>query len=70
MTTSAAHEAAGLSDGSSEPGAHVAGLQFLKAVHAGGRIATAEGRTWEEAGTFIARGHADWLVMMAPGAPA
>jgi uncharacterized protein (TIGR00369 family) len=37
-----------------------------KIIHAGGRIATAEGRVWDEAGTLIAHGSETCLVMTAP----
>ena len=36
-----------------------------KIVHSGGRIATAEGRVWDEAGTLIAHGTETCLVMAA-----
>lgn len=38
-----------------------------KIIHAGGRIATAEGRVWDQAGTLIAHGSETCLVMTAPG---
>jgi uncharacterized protein (TIGR00369 family) len=37
-----------------------------KIIHAGGRIATAEGRVWDEAGTLIAHGSETCMVMAAP----
>jgi uncharacterized protein (TIGR00369 family) len=37
-----------------------------KVIHAGGRIATAEGRVWDEAGTLIAHGTETCLLMTAP----
>jgi uncharacterized protein (TIGR00369 family) len=37
-----------------------------KIIHAGGRIATAEGRVWDEASTLIAHGSETCLVMTAP----
>jgi uncharacterized protein (TIGR00369 family) len=39
-----------------------------KIIHAGGRIATAEGRVWDEAGTLIAHGSETCLVMTEPAA--
>jgi uncharacterized protein (TIGR00369 family) len=36
-----------------------------KIIHAGGRIATAEGRVWDEVGTLIAHGSETCLVMTA-----
>jgi uncharacterized protein (TIGR00369 family) len=39
-----------------------------KIIHAGGRIATAEGRVWDEAGTLIAHGSETCLVTTASGA--
>ena len=36
-----------------------------KVIHAGGRIATAEGRVWDEAGTLIAHGTETCLLMTA-----
>jgi uncharacterized protein (TIGR00369 family) len=39
-----------------------------KIVHAGGRIATAEGRVWDEPGRLLAHGSETCLVMTAPGA--
>jgi uncharacterized protein (TIGR00369 family) len=39
-----------------------------KIVHPGGRIATAEGRVWDEAGTLLAHGSETCLVMTANGA--
>jgi acyl-coenzyme A thioesterase PaaI-like protein len=38
-----------------------------KIIHAGGRIATAEGRVWDEAGTLIAHGSETCMVMTVPG---
>jgi uncharacterized protein (TIGR00369 family) len=38
-----------------------------KIIHAGGRIATAEGRVWDEAGTLIAHGSETCMVMAVPG---
>ena len=40
-----------------------------KIIHAGGRIATAEGRVWDQAGTLIAHGSETCLVMAVPGTP-
>ena len=40
-----------------------------KIIHAGGRIATAEGRVWDEAGTLIAHGSETCMVMAVPGTP-
>ena len=40
-----------------------------KIIHAGGRIATAEGRVWDEARTLIAHGSETCLVMTAPASP-
>jgi uncharacterized protein (TIGR00369 family) len=37
-----------------------------KIIHAGGRIATAEGCVWDEAGTLVAHGSETCLVMTAP----
>jgi uncharacterized protein (TIGR00369 family) len=37
-----------------------------KIIHAGGRIATAEGRVWDEAGTLIAHGSETCMVMTVP----
>jgi uncharacterized protein (TIGR00369 family) len=39
-----------------------------KIIHAGGRIATAEGRVWDQAGTLIAHGSETCMVMTVPGA--
>ena len=39
-----------------------------KIIHAGGRIATAEGRVWDQAGTLIAHGSETCLMMTAPAA--
>jgi uncharacterized protein (TIGR00369 family) len=39
-----------------------------KIIHAGGRIATAEGRVWDEAGALIAHGSETCMVMTVPGA--
>ena len=39
-----------------------------KIIHSGGRIATAEGRIWDEAGTLIAHGSETCMVMAMPGA--
>jgi uncharacterized protein (TIGR00369 family) len=39
-----------------------------KIIHAGGRIATAEGRVWDQTGTLIAHGSETCLVMTVPGA--
>jgi uncharacterized protein (TIGR00369 family) len=38
-------------------------------IHAGGRIATAEGRVWDEAGTLIAHGTETCLLTTAPAMP-
>lgn len=38
-----------------------------KVIHAGNRIATAEGRVWDEAGTLIAHGSETCMVMAVPG---
>jgi uncharacterized protein (TIGR00369 family) len=40
-----------------------------KIIHAGGRIATADGRVWDQAGTLIAHGSETCLVMAMPGTP-
>jgi uncharacterized protein (TIGR00369 family) len=37
-----------------------------KIIHGGGRVATAEGRVWDQAGTLIAHGSETCLVMPAP----
>jgi uncharacterized protein (TIGR00369 family) len=39
-----------------------------KIIHAGNRVATAEGRLWDGAGTLIAHGSETCLVIAAPGA--
>ena len=36
-------------------------------VHIGGRIATAQGRVWDDAGTLIAHGSETCMVMRVPG---
>jgi uncharacterized protein (TIGR00369 family) len=41
-----------------------------KLIHAGGRVATAEGRVWDGAGTLIAHGSETCLIMAVPGTPA
>ena len=38
-----------------------------KIIHAGSRIATAEGRVWDQAGTLIAHGSETCMVMAVPG---
>jgi uncharacterized protein (TIGR00369 family) len=40
-----------------------------KIIHAGGRVATSEGRVWDGAGTLIAHGSETCLVMAVPGTP-
>jgi uncharacterized protein (TIGR00369 family) len=40
-----------------------------KIIHAGNRIATAEGRVWDNAGTLIAHGSETCIIMAVPGAP-
>jgi uncharacterized protein (TIGR00369 family) len=40
-----------------------------KIINAGGRIATAEGRAWDEPGKLIAHGSETCMVMAVPGAP-
>jgi uncharacterized protein (TIGR00369 family) len=40
-----------------------------KIIHAGGRVATAEGRVWDAAGALIAHGSETCLVMALPGTP-
>jgi uncharacterized protein (TIGR00369 family) len=40
-----------------------------KIIHAGGRVATAEGRVWDGAGNLIAHGTETCLVMVVPGTP-
>ena len=41
-----------------------------KIIHVGNRIATAEGRVWDQAGTLIAHGSETCMVMAVPGTPA
>jgi len=38
-----------------------------KIIHAGGRVATADGRVWDEAGTLIAHGSETCMIMAIPG---
>ena len=38
-----------------------------KIIHAGGRVATAEGRVWDQAGTLIAHGSETCMIMAVPG---
>src|SRR5438128_1937077 len=38
-----------------------------KIIHAGGRVATAEGRVWAEAGALIAHGSETCMVLAVPG---
>jgi uncharacterized protein (TIGR00369 family) len=40
-----------------------------KIIHAGGRVATAEGRVWDAAGALIAHGSETCLVTTLPGTP-
>jgi uncharacterized protein (TIGR00369 family) len=40
-----------------------------KLIHAGNRIATAEGRLWDHAGTLIAHGSETCMVLDVAGAP-
>ena len=40
-----------------------------KIIHAGGRVATAEGRVWDGAGALIAHGSETCLIMAVPGTP-
>jgi uncharacterized protein (TIGR00369 family) len=39
-----------------------------KVIHVGGRIATAEGRVWDQAGTLIAHGSETCLLLSVPSA--
>ncbi|MGE5512248.1 MAG: PaaI family thioesterase [Bacteroidota bacterium] len=41
-----------------------------KVIHAGGRIATAEGRLWDAKGTLVAHGSETCLILAAAGKPA